>query len=64
MIISGMNTTDMVSLLNHYYSIENTLRRRGLDVKEKNKEGKLIQSTENFYEYFKCGTLDSIPQSY
>ncbi len=60
MIISGMNTSDMVSLLNNYYSIENTLRRRGLDVKEENKEGKLIRSTQNFYEYFKSFSFRSI----
>lgn len=48
-----MDTREMMSLFNDYYSIENTLRRRGLDVKEESQENKVIQITEKFYDLFK-----------
>jgi len=53
MILSDMDTRGMMSLFNDYYSIENTLRRRGLDVKEESQENKVIQITEKFYDLFK-----------
>lgn len=53
MIVSGMDRRDVLALLNDYYSIENTLRRRGFDVKEKGSSEQVIQTTEEFYNSMK-----------
>lgn len=48
MIITGMDTHDVVTLLNDYYSIENTLRRRGYDVKTIADTLNVIQTSKEF----------------
>ena len=53
MIITGMDTRHVVTLLNDYYSIENTLRRRGYDVKAIEDTLNVIQTSDIFYENLK-----------
>lgn len=53
MIVTGMDTRDVVTLLNDYYSIENTLKRRGYDVKTIADTLNVIQTSDIFYENFK-----------
>ncbi|HUT72537.1 MAG TPA: prolyl oligopeptidase family serine peptidase [Desulfatiglandales bacterium] len=53
MIISGMDTNDVVVLLNEYNSIRNSLSRRGFDVKDIADTRNVIQTTDRFYENFK-----------
>ncbi len=48
-----MDTSDVVDLLNDYYSIENTLRRRGFDVKAIEDTLNVIQTSDAFYENLK-----------
>ena len=53
MIISGMDTSDVVALLNDYYSISNSLSRRGFDVKDIADTRDAILTTDRFYKNFK-----------
>lgn len=53
MIISGMDTSEVAALLNDYYSIENTLKRRGFDIKGEEDANQVIQTTDSFYEDLK-----------
>ena len=51
-----MNTSDVVSLLNDYYSIENTLKRRGFDIVRFQDEKRIIQKTDELYKDLKSFT--------
>lgn len=60
MIISGMNTSDVVSLLNNYYSIENTLKRRGFGDIRFQDDKRIIQKTDELYKDLKSFTIRQI----
>ena len=60
MILSGMDTSDVTDLLNDYYSIENTLRRRGFDIKGGEDLDRVIQTMELFYESLKSFSFRQI----
>lgn len=60
MIFSGMDTAQVVSLLNDYYSIEKTLKRRGYDIKGLEDTEQVIQTTDSFYENFKSFSFRQI----
>ncbi len=50
MMITGMDTRDVLNLLDDYYSIENTLKRRGFEIKALEDTKKVIQTTDRFYK--------------
>lgn len=60
MIISGMDTNAVTVLLNDYYSIENTLRRRGFDIKGEEDLSRVIQLTDLIYEKLKSSSFRQI----
>jgi hypothetical protein len=60
MIISGMDKSVVTDLLNDYFSIENTLRRRGFDIKGEEDLGRVIQTTNLFYENLKSFSFRQI----
>jgi len=60
MIISGMDTSEVAALLNDYYSIENTLKRRGFDIKGEEDTTQVIQTTDSFYENLKSSAFRQI----
>lgn len=63
MLISGMDTQNVLSLLNDYYSVANTLRRRGFDVKEIKEDTQVIQVTDRFYKSMNSFTFRQILKS-
>ena len=60
MIISGMDTSDVVALLNEYNSIRNSLTRRGFDVKDIMDSRDVIETTEQFYQNFKSSSYRQV----
>jgi len=60
MIITGMDTMAVTDLLNDYYSIENTLRRRGFDIKGEEDIKQVIQTSDSFYENLKSFSFRQI----
>lgn len=60
MIISGMDTSAVTNLLNDYYSIENTLIRRGFDIKDEEDVSRVINTTDLFYENLKSFSFRQI----
>ena len=53
MEFNEMDTTKVVQLLNDYYSVEYTLKRRGYDVKGYNNIESLIANSDDFYNSMK-----------
>lgn len=51
MNISGVDTGDLKQLLDDFYSVENTLRRRGLDVRRCDDFTQVIASSDEFYAH-------------
>jgi hypothetical protein len=60
MIISGMDTDEVLALLNDYNSIQNTLSRRGFDIKDIADSRDVIQATDLFYENLKSVSFRQI----
>jgi len=63
MIISGMDTNEVLALLNDYNSIQNTLSRRGFDIKGIADCADVIQTTDSFYENLKSVSFRQILKS-
>jgi len=53
MKISDIDIRDVITFLNDYYSIENTLKRRGFNVKGIKDTLNVIQTSDTFYENLK-----------
>jgi len=58
-----MDTTEVINLLSDFYSIENTLKRRGFDVKDIEGSKKVIQNSQDFYEEFKSFSFRQVLRS-
>ncbi len=56
MNISGMDTQDVLALLVDYYSVSNTLRRRGLDFKEADGVEEVAQSSDAYYDHMRSAS--------
>lgn len=56
MNISGMDTQDVLALLVDYYSVSNTLRRRGLDFKEADRVEEVAQSSNAYYDHMRSAS--------
>jgi len=63
MIISEMDTAKVVNLLYDFYSIENTLKRRGFDVKDIAGSKRVIHDSQDFYEEFKSFSFRQVLRS-
>ena len=53
MMLSGMDTRDVIGLLNDYYSIERTLKRKGYVVGSMDDTTRVIGTSDEMYELLK-----------
>jgi hypothetical protein len=55
-----MDTSDVVRLLNDYYSVANTLRRRGFEVGRSDPMEQVLSESATFYEHMKSFTYRKV----